>query len=408
MSGFLFPHISKTILYENFQAQPNNSNQDKYLIVLSDGEATDPFNMVATQADRLKASGVTIVTVGVGKAVTNQDYIDQLLEIASDNKSENMFIEDNYDYLQISLLGDLSDLFCDIDFDLLSIIDRALSTVSTPSISISTPSISITTPSTTSNNVCTCDNGTPVSNKQCLVNGATACSQCDYGFQLRTQIGDCVCSQADFDLLTILIDSSGSLEYTNYIKSLDFVETVVDKLDLSTAKIRLVQFADGYWEYLGFSNDRKQIENAIERLRNNYSAGGTNTDIALSDAYNKFREQGQNSKNYLIVVTDGDSNDPVATQLYADNLKADGVTIFSVGMGQAVNNQILIDELLGMASEPKSDHMFTSDNFDDLQIDLLGNLAVQLCDIPTDSSSVGLKVSYLLYVFVAIWSILYM
>ena len=365
--------------------------------------------MVATQADRLKASGVTIVTVGVGKAVTNQDYIDQLLEIASDNKFENNFIEDNYDYLQISLLGELSDLFCDIDFDLLSIIDRALSTVSTPSsISISTPSISITTPSTTSNNVCTCDNGTPVSNKQCLVNGATACSQCDYGFQLRTKIGDCVCSQADFDLLTILIDSSGSLEYTNYIKSLDFVETVVDKLDLSTAKIRLVQFADGYWEYLGFSNDRKQIENAIERLRNNYSAGGTNTHIALSDAYNNFREQGQNSKNYLIVVTDGDSNDPVATQLYADNLKADGVTIFSVGMGQAVNNQILIDELLGMASEPKSDHMFTSDNFDDLQIDLLGNLAVQLCDIPTDSSSVGLKVSYLLYVFVAVWSILYM
>ena len=258
-----------------------------------------------------------------------------------------------------------------------------------------------------------------------ITNECDELATCGSGFTLNAVINTCVCNNDDFDLLTILVDGSKSLDNDNFQKTIDLVESLINTLDLSSSKISIAQFSYQYKEYLSFSNSKSKINKALEMLRNDYMNHGTYMANALEEVYKNFQAQPNtsNEDKYLIVFSDGEATEPfnmVVSQ--ADRLKASGVTIATVGVGKAVTSETWIAQLLEIASDV--DDMFTAENFDDLESILLEDLSDHLCDlgepttiIPVDpkvdspessSSSVSLTVSKLMYVFVAIWSILYL
>ena len=108
---------------------------------------------------------------------------------------------------------------------------------------------------------------------------------CELGYSLNTAINACVCNEANFDLLTILVDGSQSLDERNFQHTVDLVESLVNSLDLTTAKISLSQFSYQYKEYLSFSNSRSEINNAMQTLRKDHLKESTYMAPALNAVY---------------------------------------------------------------------------------------------------------------------------
>ncbi|XP_035024708.1 cochlin isoform X1 [Hippoglossus stenolepis] len=168
-----------------------------------------------------------------------------------------------------------------------------------------------------------------------------------------------LCSKTCYNSVNIgfLIDGSSSVGEGNFQLVLDFLVGIARSFDISDigARIGAVQFT--YEQRLEFGlfdhHDKEEAVNALKRIH--YMSGGTSTGEAISYTANKlFRRTGP-GRNFLIVVTDGQSYDDV--RLPALEAQKQGITIYSVGVAWAP-----LDDLRAMSSQPKDGHtLFTRD-----------------------------------------------
>lgn len=118
-------------------------------------------------------------------------------------------------------------------------------------------------------------------------------------------------------------------------------------------------------------NDRASLERAVDSILQ--IGGGTQTGQALSFMSPYFKEtettRGTKVQEILIVITDGKSQDEVKEP--AEQLRAQGVTIYAIGVKDA-NEQ----ELLEIAADPK--RMYFVTNFDALK-PLKNEIVTDIC-----------------------------
>ncbi|XP_036927073.1 cochlin [Acanthopagrus latus] len=169
-----------------------------------------------------------------------------------------------------------------------------------------------------------------------------------------------LCSKTCYNSVNIgfLIDGSSSVGDGNFQLVLDFLAGIARSFDISDvgARIGAVQFT--YDQRLEFGlYDHSTKDDAINALKRiSYMSGGTATGGAISYAtQNLFRRTGP-GRNFLIVVTDGQSYDDVTRPAAA--AQKQGITMFSVGVAWAP-----LDDLRAMASEPKDSHTFFTREF---------------------------------------------
>ncbi|KAM7376452.1 hypothetical protein PAMP_006185 [Pampus punctatissimus] len=169
-----------------------------------------------------------------------------------------------------------------------------------------------------------------------------------------------LCSKTCYNSVNIgfLIDGSSSVGELNFQMVLDFLAGIARSFDISDvgAHIGAVQFTyDQRLEFGLFDHSNK--DDAINALRRiSYMSGGTATGGAISyTTQNLFRRTGP-GRNFLIVVTDGQSYDDV--QIPAEAAHKQGITIYSVGVAWAP-----LHEIQSMSSEPKDSHTFFTREF---------------------------------------------
>ncbi|XP_056867497.1 cochlin isoform X3 [Takifugu flavidus] len=181
--------------------------------------------------------------------------------------------------------------------------------------------------------------------------------------QRLCSVDSLVCSKSCFNSVNIgfLIDGSSSVGHGNFQLVLEFLAGVAGTFDISDvgARIGAVQYT--YDQRLEFGLlDHPTKDDALAALRRiSYMSGGTATGEAISYcAQNLFRRTAP-GRNFLIVVTDGQSYDDVRRP--AMEAQAQGITIFSVGVAWAP-----LDDLRAMSSEPKDSHTFFTRDFSGL------------------------------------------
>ncbi|XP_041668821.1 cochlin [Cheilinus undulatus] len=169
-----------------------------------------------------------------------------------------------------------------------------------------------------------------------------------------------LCSKTCYNSVNIgfLIDGSSSVGDGNFRLVLDFLAGIARSFDISDvgARIGAVQFT--YDQRMEFGlYDHHTKDDAINALRSiPYMSGGTATGAAITYAtQNLFRRAGP-GRNFLIVVTDGQSYDDVTRPAMAAHKQS--ITIFSVGVAWAPQ-----DDLRLMSSEPKESHTFFTREF---------------------------------------------
>ncbi|KAM4667337.1 cochlin [Amazona ochrocephala] len=174
------------------------------------------------------------------------------------------------------------------------------------------------------------------------------------------------CSKTCYNSINIafLIDGSSSVGDNNFRLVLEFISNIAKAFEISDigSKIAAVQFTYDQRTEFSFTdyNTKEEVLSAIRNIR--YMSGGTATGDAITfTTRNVFGpvKDGAN-KNFLFVLTDGQSYDDVRGPAAAAQ-KA-GITVFSVGVAWAP-----LDDLKDMASEPRESHTFFTREFTGLE-----------------------------------------
>lgn len=172
---------------------------------------------------------------------------------------------------------------------------------------------------------------------------------------------DCEYAAAD---IVFVLDSSGSVGKSNFIKTKNFFNEMVEGFNIGSDRVRM-----GSVTYSTIVHDTFQLYEFTSRdtLQNRiggipYDSGGTNTHRALKYVREtSFRHSRSGVAKIVIVITDGKSNDKPKTVEEASKLRNSGAIVFSIGVGDGVDR----DELREMAS--KSTYVFDVSSFDALR-----------------------------------------
>ncbi|XP_041589503.1 LOW QUALITY PROTEIN: collagen alpha-5(VI) chain [Vulpes lagopus] len=170
------------------------------------------------------------------------------------------------------------------------------------------------------------------------------------------------CEDMKADIM-FLVDSSGSIGHNNFGKMKTFMKNLLAKIQIGpdSTQIGVVQFSDINQEEFQLNKyfTQNETSDAIDRM--SLINRGTLTGSALTFVGQYFTPtKGARTKvkKFLILITDGEAQDPVRDPAKA--LRDKGVVIFSVGVYGA--NRTQLEEISGDSSL-----VFQVENFDDLK-----------------------------------------
>ncbi|XP_048238745.1 uncharacterized protein LOC124119917 [Haliotis rufescens] len=164
--------------------------------------------------------------------------------------------------------------------------------------------------------------------------------------------------------LAFILDGSGSVSTSDFNRMIKFVENVTKKLDISKdeVKVSTVEYGSSVGDDIEFKDfaSKSSLVSAIAKIRK--SDSGTNTAAAILHTVNVlFRPAAgarPNAKRVAILMTDGHSNDKNFTINAAKKAKGAGITMISVGIGNAD-----VAELRGVATDPYCTHVIMLNSF---------------------------------------------
>ncbi|XP_071016431.1 matrilin-4-like isoform X3 [Oncorhynchus clarkii lewisi] len=184
------------------------------------------------------------------------------------------------------------------------------------------------------------------------------------------------CRSANIDLV-LLIDGSKSVRPQNFELVKQFVNQVVDSLDVSAhgTRVGLVQYSSRVRTEFSLNMYQTAVDIKKAVMNVEYMEKGTMTGLALKHMVeNSFSEAEGARKNVPrvgLVFTDGRSQDDITE--WAKKAKEAGITMYAVGVGKAVE-----DELREIASEPHDKHFFYTTDFTFIN-QIAENLKLNIC-----------------------------
>ncbi|XP_071081370.1 collagen alpha-6(VI) chain-like [Haliotis cracherodii] len=281
-------------------------------VVLTDGRSNEE-DLTKIEANRLKAHGVLVISVGIGSEVQQGE----LKAIAS---GDHYVLNVNSSASLLLIHDKVVDLLCESK--------NVFTTTLKPTTTTTTPKP--TTRATT------------------------------------TPKPRLVCGPSPADIL-FLLDNSDSEGADNFAKEVNFVYNFANRfvIDPKHTRISALTFSTTAKNEFWFNTYKTHagVTAAIKHIQ--YVGAGTNTAAGLKMAriqsFAKIHGARVNSTRIAIVITDGRSINETETLKEAASLKRTGVTIISIGIGFGQDDH----ELKTMASTPS--YVFSVENFDALK-----------------------------------------
>ncbi|CAH2283003.1 collagen alpha-6(VI) chain-like [Pelobates cultripes] len=167
-----------------------------------------------------------------------------------------------------------------------------------------------------------------------------------------------------------LIDGSGSIYPEDFDDMKAFMTELINMFQVGKDRVRfgVVQYSDT--DKLEFDLSRHTTHNALKAaiLQIEQLGGGTNTGDALTSMKSIFAKSGRNVPKSLVVITDGESQDKVT--LPAASVRDDGITIYAIGVKNAVEEQLI--DIAG--SKERSFFVYNFDSLNTIKHELVRDL----------------------------------
>ncbi|KAG8520458.1 Matrilin-2, partial [Galemys pyrenaicus] len=220
----------------------------------------------------------------------------------------------------------------------------------------------------------------------CVNHGDSYTCKCSAGFVLAEDRRRCKrCTEGPIDLVFV-IDGSKSLGEENFEIVKQFVTGIIDSLEISpkAARVGLLQYSTQVRTEFTLKNfsSAKDMKKAVAHMK--YMGKGSMTGLALKHMFERSFTQGEGARplsarvpRVAIVFTDGRAQDDVSE--WASKAKANGVTMYAVGVGKAIE-----EELQEIASEPTNKHLFYAEDFSTMA-EISEKLKKGICEALEDS-----------------------
>jgi len=172
----------------------------------------------------------------------------------------------------------------------------------------------------------------------------------------------------------IIMDRSGSVGSANFLKSKNFVRTLVHRLQISShgTRVGIIAYQSSAHLAVKFSDVHAQTPSAMSGIidKISYTGGGTRTDIALEMANSGLFSSGGGDRgdkpNVLVVISDGKTNR--GSKAYSTVLRpliGKKVKLIAVGVGSGID----YSELKEIANGKRA-NVIHVDKFEDLFVRL--------------------------------------
>uniref|UniRef100_A0A8C8RK81 Matrilin 4 n=1 Tax=Pelusios castaneus TaxID=367368 RepID=A0A8C8RK81_9SAUR len=333
MTGLAIQYAMKVAFTIQEGARPLHKKIPRVAVIVTDGRPQDRVTEVAAQA---RDAGIEIYAVGVQRADMNS-----LRAMASHPLEEHVFLVESFDLIQ-QFGKQFQDKLC-------------------------------------ANDICNgVDHGCEF---KCVSTAGSYHCICPEGQQLQADGKTCNSPSGGGHIdLVLVIDGSKSVRPQNFELVKQFVNQIVDFLDVSPhgTRVGLVQYSSRVrTEFpLNQYHTAEGIKKAV--LKVEYMEKGTMTGLALKHMLeHSFSEAegarplSQNIPRIGLVFTDGRSQDDISE--WARKAKEAGIIMFAVGVGKAVE-----EELREIASEPVQQHFSYSADFSTMT-HIVDNLKVNIC-----------------------------
>jgi len=186
--------------------------------------------------------------------------------------------------------------------------------------------------------------------------------------------------------LIFLVDGSVSVRPGPFYKGLEFVNRIIDHVDISPAngRVGFIEFAHniGHDSIITLSASSRMGKNALKSkiLNTAYINGGTQISLALEEALNMFGREGRSGvAKYLMILSDGASANTAGISAAVRKLSAANVETFAIGVGDQSKAAESRRQLLEIA-EGNSKRVFEVENYDQLNDEILKEVFVSQCD----------------------------
>jgi uncharacterized protein YegL len=161
-----------------------------------------------------------------------------------------------------------------------------------------------------------------------------------------------VCRQAPIDL-GIVLDSSSSIKHRDFQTAITFLQQFLSHFDIGSdaesVRVAIITYGKGIYIEdsfnLGTYSTKDEVIQAIGRIP--HRAGPyTDTGKAIQYMHDVQLAPSQTrsyAEKIVIVVTDGNSQNWKLTKSSAEDTRADGVTVFAIGVGTEVRDTELLN-----------------------------------------------------------------
>uniref|UniRef100_A0A3Q1EQF0 Matrilin 2 n=1 Tax=Acanthochromis polyacanthus TaxID=80966 RepID=A0A3Q1EQF0_9TELE len=316
MTGLAIQYTMETAFTEEQGARPKSLHIPRIAMIVTDGRPQDTVEEIAAEA---REAGIQIFAIGVGRVDMNT-----LKTIGSEPHSEHVHLVANFSQIE-TLISVFQSKLCGAE-DTCAVVDHGCQHI--------------------------CAN---------LPDGYEC--RCRPGYQLTIDNKTCNhCSDSIMDLVFV-IDGSKSLGPANFELVKQFVNGIVDSLNISRmgTHVGLLQYSTKVrTEFtLNQYSTARDIKQAVTRMQ--YMGRGSMTGSALRHmhefSFSAKEGARPNTPRVSIVFTDGRSQDDVSE--WATKAKNSGVTIYTLGVGKAIEQ-----ELREIASEPDEKHLYYAEDFE--------------------------------------------
>ncbi|XP_064618318.1 collagen alpha-3(VI) chain-like [Liolophura sinensis] len=347
-----FTHLGIEYARGIFKSQ-SREGVPKTLVILTDGFSRRP-EMTSQQAEDAKLEDVTIVVVGIGRAIlgTNSRSRGELENIAS--STDLLYVLPDFESLD-PLVNNFTQTLCDfasLPGEIAPLPTTPLRPVTVASVPETTvPSAFIVRP--------------------------------DPRLPIPGTLTDCIYPAE----LMFMVDGSDSMVDINFEQEKDFVLSIVDSLYLNPAdgiRVGGLAFSSRVQgiplrPFLNVSEFRREFGRLV------HDQESTFTHLGIQYAREVFRQQArQGVPRVLIILTDGLSRRPELTEQEAALAKQEGITVITVGIGSGNRDvgERAIQELEKMASS--TDFVYLIQDFNELPF-IFSNVTSTFCEVAAKS-----------------------
>ncbi|XP_045165576.2 uncharacterized protein LOC123529337 [Mercenaria mercenaria] len=192
--------------------------------------------------------------------------------------------------------------------------------------------------------------------------------------------GCCECASSIADIV-IVLDSSESVGLENWRRMEMFVEDLISASTVPDTRFGLLTYKHN--TSIEFHMNRYfDVPSLLEAVDNlPYVRGSTNTGLALQVAREQMlipmNGDRPSAPDFILLITDGQSDEPLYTKEQADLVKEQGIQIIALGVGLKD-----VKELRAVASPPADVNAISLKNFDELEVvkqRIFNDLAKSVC-----------------------------